>query len=906
MQSPKQALQARGIERQAELAGWGESQYAKYPNYWMYPIFNLQGEKIGERGKSYPNQDQPKYIWPNGKPKDPASDYYVLSGTLGAIKEANGVAYLANGEASVLAMREAGIFNVFATCHGESTVPKTLLEQLKAMGVTKLINIADKDAAGTKAAAKWRDGLRDSDAEYQAKQWPEYLPDKADFNDLWIAVNFDSYAARIALENCQALILPQSEIKRQIPISTDVSSTPEGLIELIANTLRGMGWKQSGEWINGLSLFRDEHKPSAGLNLKSGVYHDFTGDSVSPAKIAEHLGIDWKRFYPEKVAAKPKKSKPVHQTVTVIESVTAPEGDDDFITMGGNGFSEIVPMADYGANVFASYQKRGWIDQDELPVSWVRAFLHLTHSKSATSVYAIRLHQAFRSGALNQDAFTISDVMNYLDSPRPSTQAALDFLTFCNCLMILDTKYLDTTIGVAQSLKNKKGRKAIVYAVNTNTEFIVDSIIGLLEPALLERLTEDEIAPINGTMRDSLDLDFAEWKAWHEKTTTPKQQYTLDLINRILCEVLESKASYQFSAYDLQSPAHLRAKLLNIELAPYSEERTITNKETGEITAIPKGIQLSRSKIALNLGCSLSAMSNLYELANVGSERKRGWYEVINPNGCDILKELREAPLNLNKELSGVALGANIQVDDNGNKRYLGLAYADRAVNLFNAWNGHILKLYIFVEQPSLLWNMSADEIAQKAAKEAQENQSALDSAESPEERAIVVEKIEKKAEKKARKPSFVNTGDRLYKGHKPAWVAEKLGLYVHVWTWHKLEGLAIVDKQNAVISSFKNHAEIITWLNRNAEAKQVRTVESYYNPQVLELESEAEAMPELPVQKPVIEAPKQAPKQAPKPMAVVEKVKYSPAPIPIGNNWTWVDNDALFRERMLAIGAKL
>ncbi len=233
--------------------------------------------------------------------------------------------------------------------------------------------------------------------------------------------------------------------------------------------------------------------------------------------------------------------------------------------------------------------------------------------------------------------------------------------------------------------------------------------------------------------------------------------------------------------------------------------------------------------MALALGCSPSAMSKLYELANVGSERKRGWYEVINPNGCDILKELREAPLNLSKELSGVALGANIKVSDDGQERFLGLAYADRAVNLFNAWNGHITKLYIFVEQPSLLWNMNADEIKQKAALEAEENQAALDSAETVEERAIVQEKIEKKAEKKARKPSFVNTGDRRYKGHKPEWVAERLGDYVHVWTWHKLEGLAIVDKNNAVLASCQNLAGVIEWLNRNAEAKQVRSIESRY-----------------------------------------------------------------------------
>lgn len=818
--TPRQILEARGVYEAAIKLGWTETAH-----YWHYPVYSLSGEIITQRGKAYPNQDLPKYIWPDGKPENSESDYYIPKGAKEAIAAAGGVCYLANGEIGVAAFHAAGIYNVIATLHSEITVPKTLIPTLESLGISTLINIPDKDEAGLKAAVKWRDALLLSGVEYQAKQWPDYLPEKADFNDLWIALNFDAKAAKEALENCQALILPQPKTKK-IVIQDNPEHTPEGLINTIASALGIQDWKADGfSRKNVHCLFHEDSEESAGFNRITGVMNCFACGSHSPRDVAERLGIDWKQYYPQR--EKKARKKPVRIEKAIIEIAS----DEQVIT------SEQVHYEMYATPAYPSGQYIGWINQDWLPLTWVKALLHLCHSKSATAVYAIRFHRAVRTAKINPESMTISDLQEILGSydevghwqkaPRKGVQAFIDAMTTWGFFLLLATNIESIDI-VTKSGKNLGGRPQLHYAINACTEDLRYKLAELLEPALLEHLTEKELAPRAPSFRDSLDLPFDEFRKWRDRTHSGYHDYVLHLIQSKVTELLESDFAYEFSKDDLAHPSKLRGRLLRTILAPYS--RDMDDEDVPEGVEIPeKGIQLSRGKLSLELGCSASSLSKLYEENQVGVKRIRGWYEVESPNNCDILSELKEAPSRLNKDLGGISIGIKLKVRKIGKEKaeYLPyISYADKAKDDYEKWNGRIEKLYIWVEQPSLLWLMNADEIAAKAAKDAELLEDALEAAEDEMESA----KILKKAEKAPRKKTTVAGKDRLFTGLDKGWIAEQIALEVHKYTPYKLSGLAIVDNQENVVVSLPSYKELVIWLNQNASTKALRSEYSYYN----------------------------------------------------------------------------
>lgn len=868
--TPKEILQQRGIYEASLKLGWTEG-----ANYWEFPLFDLDGNEIAKRGKAYPNQNLPKYIWPDGKPKNPASDYYIPKGTLEAIREADGVCYLANGETALAAFHAAGIYNVIATPFSEVTVPKTLLETLEKLGVKLLINIADKDKAGIKAAQNWRDALRDSGIEYQAKQWPDYLAEKSDFNDLWMHHAFDREAVLIALDGCQALILPQPEVKTP-KVITEKDKTPQGLIDLIASHFGIQQWDSEGfSRKNVFCPFHDDKtKESAGFNQISGVLNCFACGAHSPKAVAEQLGIRWQDYYPKKERVK----KPLAPDFSAI-----PDSNDktpidpnkrDYWTGKRPKKRAIITDLDTSSIVWQekpSYINTAWIEQDELPLSWEKALLQVCHSKSASPVYAIRFHHAIREGRLNGEKMSLKEIMAVLESPRLSTQSFVDFLLSLNYLWILDTKYLEESINTESINKSrKKGRPTIYYALNTHTDSLSIALAERLEPILIERLSEDlERAPRSHTMREALDLSLEEYQAWAKRTNTAKHEYILELVSERITDVLTNTASLSFTEKDLEHPQNLRGKLLKMSLEPYSERTVIDSM--GNTIVVPRvGIQLSKAKLTLELGCSKGTITKLFEVNNIGHQRIYAWHEVTRPNGCDIEKEIREAAYNLNKDMGGRAFALYLRYF--GQVEKLPLFYDDGMKAIFDKHNGRIANLQIRVEQPSLLWNMTADEIAHEATKQAKLASQALDSADSPEERAIVLEKLEKKAKERNRKPSMVAGCDETITGHNPDWLRKEIEQEMKDFSAYILKGLSIVNETTGeIITSLKGLKEVVVWLN-------------HYEPKPMPI---------------VLKA------VAPKPLPVVEKPKPIIKSAENYDGWCWANHPDEFRERMLAIGAK-
>jgi hypothetical protein len=290
-------LQKRGIGQAAQDAQWLSQNFNGQVG-WAYPVFHYQtGAVIATRWKAAKPNGM-KYGWIPSKPSDPAADWYILPGTKEAIAAANGIVNLANGEPALLAYYAAGIYNVIATTLSEISVPSNLLEVLQVLGVSCLLYPADNDEAGRKSAIKWRDALRGSGIDFQALSWGEAAPAKADANDIWIANGFDKQAFTQTLAHLQGLELPAPEPQRRNHEVENIA-TPQSLIDALVQALKAIGYKQRGEWLNGLSIFRPEKQASAGMNIKSGAYHDFAGGDYSPNQVAEALGINWQAYSPK-------------------------------------------------------------------------------------------------------------------------------------------------------------------------------------------------------------------------------------------------------------------------------------------------------------------------------------------------------------------------------------------------------------------------------------------------------------------------------------------------------------------------------------------------------------------------------------------------------------------------------
>lgn len=190
--SPKwqHLLTERGILEVALDAGWTPIKHRQHDG-WQFPTSSLDGTIKSSRWKAFPDQaGGSKYAWKGGK--HDGCDYYLPpnSDLTEAIQANDGHLYLASGEPDVLVYMSAGIHNV--TCwFGETSVPKTLAEDLCSLGVKQVTYFPDRDSTGLASAVKLAGQLRNASVEFNAYHLPNELGEKGDINKLWIGCNFD-------------------------------------------------------------------------------------------------------------------------------------------------------------------------------------------------------------------------------------------------------------------------------------------------------------------------------------------------------------------------------------------------------------------------------------------------------------------------------------------------------------------------------------------------------------------------------------------------------------------------------------------------------------------------------------------------------------------------------------------
>ena len=237
-------LQERGILETALRYGWHNFDHRQQ---WEFPSPDPIHGVTGRRYKKYDSNAKPKTGWLPKKP--PPQTYYIPQGLdllTEGVKKFSDVLIWVNGEAALLTIIAAGQYNAMCFVDGENRgIPENFVQHLKSLGVRRIVKPADRDKAGRESAAKMRNALLGSGIEFIALELPDYLPVKADVNDLWIACGFNASLFWEVLNNedeCPDLELP----------------APEPIKAVFRKTQKQSGDKDAAYWEAEHALYREQ------------------------------------------------------------------------------------------------------------------------------------------------------------------------------------------------------------------------------------------------------------------------------------------------------------------------------------------------------------------------------------------------------------------------------------------------------------------------------------------------------------------------------------------------------------------------------------------------------------------------------------------------------------------------
>lgn len=226
----KAALHERGLSDDT-IAYFGIQSAGGYLCYPTAPDSEIQ------RFKALPGQGGPKYLWgKNGKPQagvKPAQvPFYDPRGELAQhVADADGVLILAEGEADVWLLHEAGIYNATCTMLGAGKVYAYHVELLHTLGVHAVRLWPDLDAAGLNHAVKVHAMLIGSEIGVDVYELPSTLGEGSDIGTLALAVGSDNL--RAALMSCPYQTLPEPEQPKAQPVNLSaLPSDPDEKREL--------------------------------------------------------------------------------------------------------------------------------------------------------------------------------------------------------------------------------------------------------------------------------------------------------------------------------------------------------------------------------------------------------------------------------------------------------------------------------------------------------------------------------------------------------------------------------------------------------------------------------------------------------------------------------------------------
>lgn len=280
---------------------------------WLWETKTREGQSA-ERWKSYysTREEAPegerqcwaKYRW---HPERPAgADYLCPPGAslTNAVKLSDGVLWLAGGEVAAMSMMSAGLLNT--TCFfGDTNIPDTLADDLKAWGVTTLNMIPDRDEAGQQCAFNVRKLLKDSGITLNVYALPYPLSPKhgKDVNDYWQACDYDPAAFKTLIVALDRWALPE-QVEEPIRVYPDLHSIldtdlPADFIRDIERALEvypvfnADGWSKR----NIRCPFHEDEHASANWNHNKAILKCFGCNPVGRTHylakdVGERFGLD--------------------------------------------------------------------------------------------------------------------------------------------------------------------------------------------------------------------------------------------------------------------------------------------------------------------------------------------------------------------------------------------------------------------------------------------------------------------------------------------------------------------------------------------------------------------------------------------------------------------------------------
>lgn len=811
--NPKQILKQRGIDTQADLAGWQETD-----NYWQYPVFAPDGAIIAYRLKKYPFADvKAKYLWKTEKPTDSNAEWYVLPETDKAIKDAGGVAYISNGEPALLAYHAAGVHNVLTTTLSEIAFPKDGVVYLKALNITRLLYPVDNDKAGQKAAVNWRDALRGSGIDFEAFAWGD-IPEKADANDVWMNLNFDGQAFQDTLKNLAPLELPAPS--EPLPVKAhniDYSGAYAEIKKAIYDSLSATGHFTGKKFRSGFyqmtCIHHDDHDASAGYHPETGVINCFVCGTHKLNANTLALGIDIQSYFPKQEGKKKPKKADFSQFHAALDELG--KAQENLVEISHEQYINDDIMGRvmaYEAGQFVSFVKT-----NHLPLSLLSASMTLSTGSSSFALFIGRLHTAIKDGLL-PSVFTRDMLIKALKlNPRTISKCLIEanHLGFTYELRTLNSINNILPQAFAPNLANG-GKPPMLYALELSFEDIQSRLNGMLEIFYLEKHARKAMVLPTGTLAGQMGLDDTECKQWY------------DLAKIALQEDWNKQAKRDFDKELFGDGVnwHGWQKALssdygfNLDYFSFEDSRDLRGAILLEwITKVRP--QNSRDELMRLLGCSDPIIDATMDSMNIISIKQNEKVEIEAPS---TVKGMQFEFNRIQRELRGKCWKISFFVDNEW------LASDDRSyLKTYATWAGKAKKVFMIVTVPSYQRPMTEDEILERDEKRAQEQAEKenlvfvgdtpkVASSDKPKTEPNLVASSEEKAA-----PSVLKWDRHSYK-----FQYNQVRLAVHKFTPHKLVGHVVLDSENQKLQG-GNLADIMRWLLDNADKQAIRETAAFY-----------------------------------------------------------------------------
>jgi hypothetical protein len=350
------------------------------------------------------------------------------------------------------------------------------------------------------------------------------------------------------------------------------------------------------------------------------------------------------------------------------------------------------------------------------------------------------------------------------------------------------------------------------YLIEWDSSAIKSTLAKMLEIYYLEKHAKRALAMPTMQMARQLETGENGLKLWQDKVKSAlsdtankeaKRAFDTEMLGnggtwKGWVKALESQASAPLCFFDYADSLELRAAILKWWIAKVRS----TN---------------SREELSRLLGCTDPTVDKVMEVAGVVSEKQTKKVDI--PKLPSTVKGMAYEWSRVQRELHGKSWRGGFW--DKTQNAWIPFDSLKDCLDTYSRFAGKITKAYMLVQCPSVQRLITDDEMAEKAAKQAEIAAQESTGDNLPK----AVEKAEKSAQESTPRKSY---SYQKWDKHTYVFLYRQLQLLVHCFSPHSLLGHSIVDKKGNALASGDLQA-LWAWFEANASAKQGRKVKSFY-----------------------------------------------------------------------------